>query len=72
MKEEMFPYTRKPLRGWRRGLGGEKLRHHGGEHSHRGAEGKAERFPHGGSAPTSTHQLERLVCSPDGVGGAGS
>ena len=53
-------------------MGGEKLRHHGGEHSHRGAEGKAERFPHGGSAPTSTHQLERLVCSHDGVGGAGS
>ena len=33
-----------------------------------GAEGKAERFPHGGSVPTSTHQPERLVCSPTGVG----
>ena len=29
-----------------------------------GAEGKAERFPHGGSVPSSTHQPERLVCSP--------
>ena len=29
-----------------------------------GAEGKAERFPHGGSVPTSTDQPERLVCSP--------
>ena len=28
-----------------------------------------ERFPHRGSVPTSTHQPERLVCSPTGVGG---
>ena len=34
-----------------------------------GAEGKAERFPHRGSVPTSTHQPERLECSPTGVGG---
>ena len=50
------------------GRGGE-LRSRGGEHSHRGAEGKAERFPHGGSVPTSTHQPERLVCSAAGAGG---
>ena len=37
--------------------------------SHRGAEGKAERFLHRGSVPTSTHQPERLVCSPTGAGG---
>ena len=42
---------------------------HGGEHSHRGAEGKAERFPHRGSVLTSTHQPERPVCSPAGTGG---
>ena len=53
------------------GRGG-KLRSHGGERSHRGAEGKAERFPHGGSVPTSTHQPKRLVCSAAGAGGAGS
>ena len=35
-----------------------------------GAEGKAERFPHRGSVPTSTHQPERLVCSPAAAGGA--
>ena len=52
--------------GWRRR--GE-LQSHGGERSHRGAEGKVERFPHGGSVPTSTHQPERLVCFPAGVGG---
>ena len=51
------------------GGGGGKLRSHGGERSHRGAEGKAERSPHGGSAPSSTHQPGRLVCSPTGVGG---
>ena len=50
--------------------GGEgNLQSHGGEHSNRGAEGKAERFLHGGSVPTSTHQPERLVCSPARVGG---
>ena len=51
------------------GGGGGKLRSHGGERSHRGAEGKVERFPHRGSAPNSTHQPERLVCSAAGAGG---
>ena len=51
--------------GWRRG----ELQSHGGEHSNRGAEDKAERFPHRGSVPTSTHQPERLVCSPAWAGG---
>ena len=68
MKEEKFPHTRKSLHWQRRGVRGE-VRSHGGEHSNRGAEGKAKRFPHGGSVPTSTHQPERLVCSPVGVGG---
>ena len=49
------------------GRGG-KLRGHGGERSHRGVEGKTERFLHRGSVPSSTHQPERLVCSPAGVG----
>ena len=69
MKEERCPHTRSPFAGghcgWQRG----KLRSHGGERSHRGVEGKAERFPHRGAAPTSTHQPERLVCSPAGAGG---
>ena len=47
----------------------EKLWSHGGELSNRGAEGKAERFQHRRSVPTSTHQPERLVCSPAGAGG---
>ena len=50
------------------GKGG-KLRSHRGELSHRGVEGKAERLPHGGSAPSSSHQPKRLVCSPAGAGG---
>ena len=69
MKEERFPRTRKALRGRRLQVAVGKLRSHGGEHSHRGAEGKAERFPHRGSAPSSTHHPKRLVCSPAGVGG---
>ena len=69
MKEEKFPRTRKPLHWWTWGVGRGKLQSHGGEHSKRGAEGKAERFLHRGSLPTSTHQPERLVCSPAGTGG---
>ena len=48
--------------------GGSKLRSCRGEHSNRGAEGKAERSLHRGSVPTSTHQPESLVCSPAGAG----
>ena len=51
------------------GGGGGKLRSHGGERSHRGVEGKVERLPHRGSVLSSTHQPERLVCSPAGAGG---
>ena len=68
MKEEKFPHTRKALRGWRQGVVWGKFWSHGGERSNRGTEGKAERFPHR-SVPTSTHQPERLVCSPAGAGG---
>ena len=53
--------------GW--GGGRVKLQGHGAEHSNRGAEGKAERYPHRGSVLTSTHQAERLVCSHAAMGG---
>ena len=69
MKEERFPHTRKPLHWWSGGWRGRKLRSHGGEHSNRGMEGKAERFPQRRLVSTSTHQPERLVCSPARVGG---
>ena len=69
MKEKKLPHTRKPLH-WRRWwVGGGKLQSQGGERSNRGAEGKAERLLHRGWVPTSTHQPERLVCSPAGAGG---
>ena len=61
VKEESFPYTRKPLRGQRLRVVEGKLRSRGGQRSHRGAEGKVERFQHRGLLPTSTHQPERLV-----------
>ena len=51
------------------GRGRGKFQSHRGEHSNRGAEGKAERFPHRESVPTNTHQPETLVCSPTRVGG---
>ena len=69
MKEEKFPHTRKPLHWWRQGVAGGKLRRHGGECSNRGVEGKVERFLHRGSVLTSTHQPQRLVCSPARAGG---
>ena len=68
MKEEKFPHTRKPLHWWRWRVAWGKLWSYGGEHSSRGAEGKAERFPHRGSVLTSPHQPERLVYSPAVVG----
>ena len=72
MKEERFPHTRKALHGRRLQVAeGGGLRSRGGEHSHRGAEGKAERYPHRGLVPTSTHQPEKLVCSPAGPGVGG-
>ena len=68
MKEERFPHTRKPHHWQRWGVAGWKLRSHGGERSNRGAEGKAERILHRGSVRASTHQPERPVCSPAGMG----
>ena len=69
MKEEKFPHTRKPLHWQGRGVEAGKLQSHKEEQSNRGAEGKAGRFPHRGSGRTSTHQPERLVCSPTRAGG---
>ena len=70
MKEEKFPHTRKPLHWWKWWVCvGGKLWSHGGELSNRGAEGKVERFLHRGSVLNSTHQPERLVCSPTRAGG---
>ena len=68
MKEEKFPHTRKPLHwpGWEVEVG--KLWSHGGERNNRGAEDKAERFPHKGLVLTSTHQPETLVCSTTRAG----
>ena len=48
---------------------GGKLLSHRGEHSNRDAEGKAERLLHRELVPTSTHQPERVVCSPAGTRG---
>ena len=68
MKEEKFPHTRNPFTGRDGGWAGGKLQSHSGKHSNRGAEGKAERIPHRGSVPPSTHQPERFVCAPAGAG----
>ena len=69
MKEERFPHTRKPLR--RRKLQVAEGGSFGAteERAATGVRKKAERLLHRGSLPSSTHQPERLVCSPAGVGG---
>ena len=72
MKEEKFPYTRKLLHWQRWGLMGGTLRSHRGEHSNRGAEYKVERLQHRRLVLTSTHQPERLLCSPARGVGAGN
>ena len=51
--------------GW---VGGGKPLSYRGECRNRGAEGKAERFLHKGSVLTSTHQPDRIFCSPAGAG----
>ena len=72
MKEERFPHTRKPLR--RRRLRVEEGVSFGAtEESAATGVRRAKRRDslHRGLVPTSTHQPERLVCSPPGRVGAG-
>ena len=69
MKEEKFPTLGSPFTGRDGGWARVNLQSHRGQRSNRSAEGKAERFPHRGWVPTSTHQPERLVCSPTRAGG---
>ena len=69
VKEEKFPHTRKPLCWWRLWVAEAGSFGATEESAATGAEGKVERFPHRGLVPTSTHQPERLVCSPAGAGG---
>ena len=68
MKKESFHTLGSPFTDRDEGWVGGKLQSHVGEHSNRGAEGKAERFLHRGMVLTSTHQPERLVCSPTRAG----
>ena len=68
MKRKGFHTLGSPFAGGDCGRRRGELWSRGVERSNRGAEGKAERFPHRGSVPTSTHQPERLVYSPAGVG----
>ena len=67
-RRKSFQTLGSPFTGGDGGWPGGKLQSHGGERSNRGAEGKVERFPHRGLVLNSTHQPERLVCSPAGAG----
>ena len=69
MKEEKFPHTRKPLHWWRLGVGGGEVLEPQRIVQQQGAEGKEERFLHRASVLTSTHQPEKLVCSPTRASG---
>ena len=73
MKEERFPHTRKPLPGRRlRVVEAGSIRATEESTATGVRRAKRERFTHRGAVLTSTHQPERLVCSPVGVGGARS
>ena len=67
-RRKRFHTLGSPCTGGDGGWAGGKLQSDWGECSNRGAEGKAERFPHRGSVATSTHQPERLVCSTTRAG----
>ena len=67
-RRKCFHTLGSPFTGGEGGWVGGKLPSHRGQHRNRGAEGKVERFPPRGSVPTSSHQPERIVCSPAGVG----
>ena len=71
-RRKTFHTIGSPFTGGDGGVAGGKLQSHGGERSNRGAEGEAERFPHRGSVPTSTHQPESLSAHPLGRAGAGT
>ena len=69
MKEERFPHTRKPLRGQRLRVaewGGSEPRRRAQQ---QGCGGQSGEIPAQRIGPTSTHQPERLACSPAGAGG---
>ena len=70
MNDERFPHTRKALPGRTLRVAEGGIFRATEESTVRGAPGKAERFLHRGSVPTSTHQPERLVCSSTGTGGS--
>ena len=69
MKEERFLHTRKPLCGWRLRVAEGGSFRASDESAATGVRRAKRRFPHRGSAPSSTHQAERLVCSPARTGG---
>ena len=68
-KEERFPHTRSPFTGrdcgWRRGEASEPRR----RAQPQGCGGQSGEIPAQRIGATSTHQPERLVCSPAGAGG---
>ena len=68
MKEDKFPHTRRPLHWWRWGGGREGSFGATEESSATGLQRAKWRDSHTGSEPTSTHQPERVVCSPTAAG----
>ena len=70
-RRKSFHTLGSPFTGRDFGGAGGKLQSHRGERSNRGAEGKAERFPHRGSLPALT-RLRGLSAHPLGRVGAGS
>ena len=75
MKEEKLPHTRKPLRGrrlWVAEEGSFGATEESAATGVRRAKRRDSRTEDQCRAALSTHQPERLVCSPARAGGAGS
>ena len=68
MKEEKFPHTRKPLHWQGLGVEGEALEPQR-RMKQQECRGQSREIPAQRMVPISTHQPERLECSPVGVGG---
>ena len=68
MTEEKFPHTRNSLHWWRWGVGGVEASEPLKRAQQQGCRGQSGEISHRGSVLTSTHQPERLVCSPTRAG----
>ena len=69
LRRRKFPYTRKPLHWQRSGGGRGEALEPQRRAQQQGRRGQSREIPAQRIGADSTHQPERLVCSPTGTGG---